>query len=77
MKISNSRNISILGGVLAATFIAAGCWSGGQGYSNNPYGYNGNSYSSGQYRPAYTSTYPNRNGYNEVRSEPEYSTKNA
>jgi hypothetical protein len=53
MKTNNYRKMLMtLGGILIAT-IAAGCYGGGSGYSNDPYGYNrgyssyGNSY---QYR---------------------------
>jgi hypothetical protein len=72
MKITNSRSIVILGGVLAATLIA-GCWSGGRGYSNNPYGYNDNSYSSSQYGAGYGGAYTHGNGYNEGGSHTQYS----
>ena len=52
-----------LGGILVAT-LAAGCFGGGSGYSNNPYGYNsgystsGNSYPYSGYSSGYS--YPQR-----------------
>jgi len=51
MKAINSRTLVMtLGGILIAT-LAAGCFGGGSGYSNGPYGYS-SSYSS------YGSSYP-------------------
>jgi hypothetical protein len=45
MKPTDSRKVVMaLGGILVAT-LAAGCFGGGRGYSNNSYGYN-SSYSS-------------------------------
>lgn len=63
MKTTNYRKMAMtLGGILIAT-VAAGCYGGGSGYSNNPYGYNSgyrSSYSS------YGSSYPYRsNGYSD------------
>jgi hypothetical protein len=55
MKTNNYRKmIMTLGGNLIAT-VAAGCYGGGSGYSNNPYGYNSG------YR-SYDSSYPYRSG---------------
>jgi hypothetical protein len=56
MKTINSRNLLILGGILATTVAAAGCFGGG-GYSNSPYSYNDGSYSSIQNNASY---YPGR-----------------
>jgi hypothetical protein len=45
MKTLISRKVIMLcGGILAAT-LAAGCYGGDSGYSNNPYGYYGSPYS--------------------------------
>jgi len=46
MKTLNSRKVIVLcGGILAAT-LAASCYGGGSGYSNDPYGYYGGGYGS-------------------------------
>ena len=78
MKTLNSRKAIVLcGGILAAT-LAAGCYGGGYGYSNDPYGYNGgygrsysyNADNSGYY--SYPRSYPNsyNSGYrNGVRAD--------
>jgi hypothetical protein len=80
MKTIASRKVLVLGGILVAA-LAAGCYGGGRGYSNNPYGYNGgygNSYSSNggyyssnPYDGSYGSTYPYNSGYYVGRSYPQ------
>ena len=52
MKAIKSRSILVLGGILIAA-LAAGCYGGGHGYSNDPYGYNG----------GYGSSYSSNGGY--------------
>jgi hypothetical protein len=60
VKTTKSRKVVIaFGGILVAT-LAAGCYGGGRGYSNNPYGYNS----------AYGSSYPYR-GYDSGYSYPQ------
>ena len=54
--------VMVFGGILVAT-LAAGCFGGGRGYSNNSYGYN-SSYSS------YGNSYP-YSGYNNGYSRPQ------
>ncbi len=62
MKLINVRKVVMaFSGILAAT-VAAGCFGGGPGYSQGPYGYN-SSYSS------YGSSYP-YSGYNSGYSYP-------
>jgi hypothetical protein len=57
MKTLNSRKIIMLcGGILAAT-LAAGCYGGGYGYSNDPYGYYGG------YGGSYSSYNDDNRGY--------------
>ena len=76
MKTFNSRKIIVLcGGILAAT-LAAGCYGGDRGYSNNPYGYGGGYGSSYSYNDnsgySYPRSYPNsyNSGYrNGVRAD--------
>jgi hypothetical protein len=68
MKAIKSRSVLVLGGILIAT-LAAGCYGGGHGYYNDPYGYNsgygstyssnGGYYSSNPYGGSYYSSYPN------------------
>jgi len=52
MKTTTSRRVVVLGGLLAAT-LGAGCFGGGRGYSNSPYGYNGSFYTSRPYYGGY------------------------
>jgi hypothetical protein len=52
MKTIKSRRVLVLGGILIAS-LAAGCYGGGHGYSNDPYGYNG----------GYGSSYSSNGGY--------------
>jgi hypothetical protein len=40
MKTIDSRKVVVVAAMLAVT-LAAGCFDGGSGYSNYPYGYNG------------------------------------
>lgn len=56
MKTTNYRKIAMTFGGILIAIVVAGCYGGGSGYSNNPYGYN-SGYSS------YGSAYPYR-GYN-------------
>ena len=69
MKTINSRKVvMLLGGILAAT-LAAGCFGGGPGYSNDPYGYNssfssyGNSHPYSGYANGYSYPQSYRNSY--------------
>jgi hypothetical protein len=68
MKTLNSRKVIVLcGGILAAT-LAAGCYGGGSGYSNDPYGYNGGygssySYNDDNTRYSYPQSYGNSYGW--------------
>jgi hypothetical protein len=48
----------LCGGILAAT-LAAGCYGGGSGYSNDPYGY----YGYGGYGRSYSSYNDDNRGY--------------
>src|ERR1700674_223309 len=58
MKTINSRKVvMLLGGILTAT-LAAGCFGGGPGYSNDPYGYGGYGYNSNY--SGYGNSYPYR-----------------
>lgn len=72
MKKIKSRTAVLLGGILIAS-VAAGCYGGGRGWSNDPYGYNnggytssygsnGGYYNSNPYGGAYYNSYPS--GYN-------------
>jgi hypothetical protein len=57
MKTLNSRKIIMLcSGILAAT-LAAGCYGGGSGYSNDPYSYYGS------YGRSYSSYNDDNSGY--------------
>jgi hypothetical protein len=56
----------VLGGILIAT-VAAGCFGGGHGYSNDPYGYN-SGYNSNY--SSYGSSYP-YSGYSNGYSYPQ------
>jgi hypothetical protein len=65
----NARKVAmLLGGILTAT-VATGCFGGGPGYSNNPYGYNsgyssyGNYYPYGGYASGYSYPQNYRNSY--------------
>jgi hypothetical protein len=64
------RTAAMLGGILTLT-LAAGCSSGGRGYSNGPYGYN-NGYNSGydSSYSSYGSSYP-YSGYDSGYSSPQ------
>ena len=64
MKLIGLRKALALGGLLTVT-LAAGC-AGGQGWSNNPSGYYGNSGFGAvyPYNSTYRSSYPYNNGYN-------------
>jgi hypothetical protein len=77
MKTLNSRKVIVLcGGILAAT-LAAGCYGGGSGYSNDPYGYYGGygspySYNDDNTRYSYPQSYGNSYGWgyrNGVRAD--------
>jgi hypothetical protein len=77
MKTLTSRKVIVLcGGILAAT-LAAGCYGGGSGYSNDPYGYYGGNGSSYSYnddntRYSYPQSYGNSYGWgyrNGVRAD--------
>jgi hypothetical protein len=70
MKTISSKKVVIMGAVLAAT-MAAGCFGGGQEYSNNPYGYNGAFYTSRPYAGGYGNPYPYNSGYNDTHSFPQ------
>jgi len=69
MKTISSRKLMMLFGSIMTATLAAGCFGGNPGYSNNPYGYNESSYSysdsdSGylypqSYRDSYGSGYRN------------------
>src|ERR1700726_3947263 len=62
MKTIKSRKVvMLLGGILTAT-LAAGCFGGGPGYSNDPYGYGGYGYNS------------NYSGYGNSYSYPDYNS---
>src|ERR1700730_13463589 len=63
MKRINYRRLGVLGGILSA-ILAAGCFGGGRGYSNNPFCYNSGYYSSTQYTNPYGNPYPYNSGYN-------------
>ena len=69
MKTVSSRS-AVIGAVLATT-LAAGCFGGGQEYSNNPYGYNGAFYTSRPYAGGYGNPYPYNSGYNDTHSFPQ------
>lgn len=64
MKSINAGRLLALGGLLAITVVAAGCWSSSRGYSNDPYG--------GYYGNYSTSSYPYNANYSNY-SEPYYS----
>jgi hypothetical protein len=67
MKMIKSRKVAIaFGGFLAATLVT-GCFGGGRGYSNGPYGYGSNYGSSYPYRDydnGYTYPRGSENSYN-------------
>jgi hypothetical protein len=68
MKTFNSLKIIVLcGGILAAT-LAAGCYGGDSGYSNNPYGYGGGYGSSYSYNADNSGYYYPRNYNNSYSS---------
>jgi len=70
MKIVDARKAVVLGGVLAVT-LAAGCFGGGRGYSNQPYSNNGGYYSSNTYDGGYGNPYPYNRGYNDTHAYPQ------
>jgi hypothetical protein len=52
--------------------LVAGCFHGSNnGYSNNPYGYNGGFYNSRPYDGGYGNPYPYNSGYNDTHSFPQ------
>src|ERR1700730_17337262 len=62
MKTIKARKVvMLLGGILTAT-LAAGCFGGGPGYSNDPFGYVGYGYNS------------NYSGYENSYSYPDYNS---
>jgi hypothetical protein len=68
MKTTNYRKmVMMLGGALIAT-VAAGCYGGGSGYSDNPYGYNSGYRSGYSYPQTYGNSY-NAGYQNGVRAD--------
>jgi hypothetical protein len=70
METTTFRKISIIGGILIAGTLAAGCFGGGR-YSNSPYGYNGAFYTSRPYAGGYGNPYPYNRGYNDTHAFPQ------
>jgi hypothetical protein len=72
MKMIISGRVVVTGSLLAMTMtLVAGCFGGGNGHSDNPYGYNSRSYNSRPYDGGYGNPYPYNGGYNDTHSFPQ------